>query len=208
MAKMCRMTSTANTIAMVPLGDLAFISAGHPLRDAVDKLPSGAVTIVQIRDVDADSGVDWVGAAHICPPGKRSPDYLEPGDVIFTTRGVRNLAVAIENVPGPSICAPNLFVLRIKKSGMLLPEYLAWYMNQRPAQAYFQRSATGTNILNIRREVVEQIQIPLPSMARQHAIAGFERAARAERQVLRNLIKNRDQQMEALALALAGCQEA
>ena len=71
-----------------------------------------------------------------------------------------------------------------------------------------QRSATGTNILNIRREVVENLPVPVPSLAQQKAIVGFADLARIERETLRGLIINRDQQLEALALGLAGSEEA
>jgi restriction endonuclease S subunit len=160
-----------------------------------------------MRDVNPE-GIDWLGAMRVDPPGKRKPDYLMPGDVIFTSRGTRNLAVAVADIPCPAIGAPNLFVIRLGQASVCLPNYLAWFMNQRPAQDYFQRSATGTNILNIRREVVEQLAVPVPSLRRQKAIAEFDATARLEREVLRGLIKNRDQQMEALALGLAGCGEA
>jgi hypothetical protein len=202
-AILCRMDSTAQIF----LRDLASISAGHPVRGAIDGLASGDVVLLQMRDVNAE-GIDWIGAVRVDPPGKRKPDYLMPGDVILTSRGTRNLAVIIADIPGPAICAPNLFVIRLGRPYTCMPEYLSWFMNQRPAQDYFQRSATGTNILNIRREVVEQLAVPVPSLADQKAIIELDAAARLEREVLRGLIRNRDQQMEALALGLAGCGEA
>lgn len=190
------------------LQDLAIITAGHPLRGAVDDLPAGTVVLLQMRDVDDERGINWREAVRVDPPGKRAPNFLEPGDVLFTSRGTRNHAVAVMETPSPTICAPNLFVVRLRKPGTCLPAYLAWYINQRPAQSYFQRSATGTNILNIRREVFEQLMIPVPSMAQQKAIVGFADLARVERETLRGLITNRDQQLEALALGLAGSGEA
>lgn len=196
-----------DSTAQILLRDLASISAGHPVRGAIDGLASGDVALLQMRDVEAE-GIDWIGAARIDPPGKRKPNYLINGDVIFTSRGTRNLAVAIADIPCPAICAPNLFVIRLGQANACLPEYLAWFMNQRPAQDYFQRSATGTNILNIRREVVEHLAVPVPSLLRQKAIIDLDAAARLEREVLRGLIRNRDQQMEALALGLAGGGEA
>lgn len=201
---MCSMNATAKTL----LCDLAAVSAGHPVRGAVHDLAIGSVIMLQMRDVDEQEGIAWEDAVRIEPPGKRTPNFLEPGDVLFTSRGAKNLAVAVRETPGSAICAPNLFIVRLYEQSACLPAYLAWYMNQRPAQLYFQRSATGTNILNIRREVVEQLLIPVPSLAEQHAIVGFADAARTERNLLRGLIRNRDQQLEALALGLAGSEGA
>lgn len=196
------------TAKLSQLRELAAISAGHPVRGAIDELPDGAALLLQMRDIDDERGIVWESAVRIDPPGKRKPNFLEPGDVLFTSRGTKNVAVVLQDAPGPVICAPNLFIIRMKKPNTCLPSYLAWYMNQRPAQSYFQRSATGTNILNIRREVVEQLMIPVPSSSEQEAIVGFTDLARIEREALRGLIKNRDQQLEALAISLAGSEGA
>ena len=163
--------------------------------------------MLQMRDIDVERGIVWSSAAKIDPPGKRSPDYLQSGDVIFTSRGARNIAVAAIAVDRKAICGPNLFIIRIRDRRQCDPRYLAWYINQRPCQTYLQREATGTNILNIRREVVENIAIPVPSLARQESIIDFDRSARLEQKLLRDLIVNREQQMEALAVGLAQGEE-
>lgn len=194
--------------AEILLRDLAQMSAGHPVRGAIDRLPVGNVAILQMRDIDSEASINWAQTLRVTPPGKRKPDYLMPGDVIFTSRGARNHAVAVMDVPGLAICAPNLFVIRLAKKGVCLPEYLAWFINQRPAQDYFLRSATGTNILNIRREAIEQLKVFVPSLPQQEIIIKFDAAARLERELLQELVKNRNAQMEALALSLAGCAEA
>lgn len=164
--------------------------------------------MLQMRDVDMEAGIQWDTAVRIQPPGKRSPDYLANGDVIFTSRGARNLSLPITSPPVPAICAPNFFVIRVREPSTCLPKYLAWFMNQSPVQNYLQREATGSSILNIRREVVERIAIPVPSSSQQSAIVKMDDDSRRERKILRDLIHNRNQQMEALAFGLAGCMEA
>lgn len=195
------------TAKIISLKDMASIAAGHPVRGSVEDLPEGGVAMLQMRDIDVDRGIVWTSAASIDPPGKRSPDYLQSGDVIFTSRGARNVAVAAIAVDREAICGPNLFLIRIRDRGQCDPRYLAWYINQRPCQIYLQREATGTNILNIRREVVENIAIPVPSLARQESIIDFDRSAKLEQKLLRDLIVNREQQMEALAVGLAQGEE-
>jgi restriction endonuclease S subunit len=199
------MTSTAKFIT---LRDLATTSAGHPIRGSVEDLATGSVALIQMRDITNEPTISWDSAIGIEVPGKRNPDYLRVRDIVFTSRGSKNLAVVIGLVPRQAICAPNLFVIRVRNVENCMPEYLAWFMNQRPAQSYFQRAATGTNILNIRREVVDQLVVPLPSISQQSAIVALDAAVRREREMLRELITNREQQMEALALGLAGCMEA
>jgi hypothetical protein len=183
------------------LSEVAEISAGHPIRSAVDELPEGDMGVVQMRNVDPESGVDWGGVRRVELPPARRVEPLEPGDVIFTTRGTRNYAAALDGTPFPAVCSPHFFVIRIH-SAAIDPSFLAWQINQAPAQEYFQREATGSYILNIRREVIERLEIALPPLGRQAVIVALAEAAKRERQLLSALIDNRQQQMSALAAAL------
>lgn len=185
------------------LFDVAAISAGYPLRGAVDELEHGKVAIVQMRNVDADSGVSWGEVQRVALPSKRPPAFLAAGDIIFTTRGARNFALALDSVAGEAVCAPHFFVIRVIDAHRIEPKFLAWQINQRAAQEYFQREATGSHILNIRREVIEALPVAIPPVETQHLIVAFADAARAERTALTRLIDNRNQQLEAIALGLS-----
>ena len=184
------------------LGDVAVIAAGYPLRGAVDELASGDVAIVQMRNVDADGGVNWHEVQRIALPSKRPPAFLAVGDIIFTTRGTRNFALALDTVEGEAVCSPHFFVIRVLDANRTAPAFLAWQINQRTAQEYFQREATGSHILNIRREVIENLPLSIPPLATQRAIVALADAARAERATLTKLIENRNHQIEAIALGL------
>ena len=184
------------------LGYVAAISAGYPLRGSVDELTSGDVAIVQMRNVDAAIGINWSDIQRIALPSKRPPAFLAGGDIIFTTRGTRNFALALDAVEGQAVCSPHFFVIRVSDANRITPAFLAWQINQRAAQEYFQREATGSHILNIRREVVEKLPVAIPPLATQLAIIELVDTADAERAALTKLIENRNQQIEAIALGL------
>ncbi len=192
---------TANSCQ--PLGAVASIAAGYPLRAAVDDLECGRVAIIQMRNVDPESGVDWNAVQRILLPSKRPPVLLAAGDILFTTRGTRNFALALDGVEGDAVCSPHFFVIRVRDADQVEPQFLAWQINQRPAQEYLQREATGSHILNIRREVIEGLQIAVPPLGTQRMIVALANAARAERAALTRLIDTRSQQLEAIALGLA-----
>lgn len=185
------------------LGRVATIAAGYPLRGAVDELPPGDVAIVQMRNVDAGRGINWSEVQRIALPSKRSPTLLAAGDIIFTTRGTRNFALALDTVEGEAVCSPHFFVIRAFNPSRIVSAFLAWQINQRPAQEYFQREATGSHILNIRREVIEALPIAIPPLQTQYNIVALANAAKSEQAALTKLIENRNQQLEAIALGLA-----
>lgn len=183
------------------LAGVAEIAAGHPLRSGVDEFPAGDTGVIQMRNVDPETGVDWASVSRVELPPARRIEFLNPGDVIFSTRGARTYAVALGAAPFPAVCSPHFFVLRIR--GLAVePRFLAWQINQAPAQEYLQREATGSHILNIRREVIERLEIVIPSLARQAAIVAFAEEATREKRLLSALIENRQQQMNALAAGL------
>jgi len=162
------------------LNELAIISAGHPIRDAVRDVPGGDVAVVQIRNVRVDTGVDWASVARTNLSGRREPDWLKPGDVLFSARGQRNVAVCLDAPPIKAVCSPHFFLIRITDSKSVLPEFLAWQMNLPSAQQYFAQSATGSYIKSIRRQVLESLSLLIPSLDRR-------------------LIVNRQQELERIA---------
>jgi restriction endonuclease S subunit len=194
--------TSATAIFHSPLSDLATIAAGYPLRGAVDALPEGDVAVIQMGDVSAEGGIDWYNVSRVTLPRSRDESYLRKGDVIFTTRGARNFALAIDDIQGQAVCSPHFFVIRIMPQWNLLPEFLAWQINQRPVQEYFQREATGSFILNIRRDVMEATPIAFPDLAKQHSIVALADTALAESAALNRLIKNRHDELEAIAMDL------
>lgn len=184
------------------LGDVTAIAAGYPLRGAADRLESGDVAIIQMRNVDVESGINWPEVQRVTLPSKRPPTFLEAGDIIFTTRGTRNFALALHDIDGPAVCSPHFFVIRVLDANLITPTFLAWQINQRPAQQYFAREATGSHILNIRREVIENLPLAIPPIEQQQIIIALAEAVHSERTALSKLIENRNDQMEAIAFGL------
>ena len=183
------------------LGGLATVSAGYPFRGKVDNLPPGEVGVIQMRNVDPDSGIDWSQLSRIELPRASTKAMLRPGDVILSTRGGRFYPYYIGEFEGGAVCSPHFFILRVKTQA-ILPQFLAWQMKQKPAQDYFLAGATGSYILNIKRDVVENLPIALPPMSQQHHIADLDEAMRNERAILTQLIDNRAAEMSAIAQQL------
>lgn len=184
------------------LNALATISAGHPIRDAVRHMPGGETAVVQIKNVDVETGVDWPTVARTNLTGRREPDWLRTGDVIFSARGERNVAVCVEAPPPMAVCAPHFFLIRVKDVKAVLPEFVAWQMNQPHAQQYFAQSATGSYIKSIRRQVLEGLELFVPNLERQQLLVRLAKAVLHEKRILEKLIENRRQEIDLLAAGL------
>ena len=180
------------------------MQAGFPFRGSINEVPGGAVLAVQMKDVDPALGVTWPTVLRTRLPGRKEPDWLRPGDLLFVSRGSRFHAVCLDTPPAPAVCSPHFFHLRIKPKANLLPAFAAWQINQTPFQRLLVQAAEGSNQLSIRRPVLESLAFHVPGLADQQRIVALAACAQQERQVLQGLIRNREQQLQTLAERLAG----
>ena len=187
-----------------PLGDLAEFRVGYPFRGAIEPVVDGPVAVVQMKDVSSTGAMVWDAVVRTELTGRREPDWLISGDVLFVARGNHYYAAALQAVPKGSVCGPHLYHLRLGRDGTVLPEFLAWQINQPPIQRLLRQAAEGSNQLSIRRAELEALAISVPSLADQKHIVQLADTATRERALLDKLILNRERQMNALAFALAG----
>lgn len=185
------------------LGAEIRIRAGYAFRGAIEEVRDGPVHAVQMKDLNPVHGVDWRGVIRTQLGGRSEPDWLAPDDLLFVARGTRFYAGCVGEIPGPAVCGPHLFHLRVRPGRALLPAFLAWQINQAPFQRALQRAAEGSSQLSVRRPVLESLPIGLPPLADQERIVALAHLAQRERQLQEQLARNRERQFEAIAEALA-----
>ncbi|WP_299977085.1 restriction endonuclease subunit S [uncultured Pseudoteredinibacter sp.] len=184
------------------LSDIAIVKAGHPFRGTIPKHTEGNAHVVQIRDIDNDGFILWDQLIQTMITGRKCPDWLKTGDVLFAARGQRNIAACIDKVDTPTICAAHYFLIQVQQPSTILPQFLAWQLNQEKAKRYFAQSAEGSSQVSIRRTVLESTPLFIPTIQEQQAIVALDRKAKQEKRVLNALINNRAQQMQAIAREL------
>ena len=187
----------------ISLGYAVRVRSGYPFRGSIDESANGNALAVQMKDVDSDVGVNWAGVIRTSLAGRKPPDWLKAGDVLFVSKGARFYAVCIDEAPTPAVCSPHFFHLQVAPHVPLLPAFLAWQINQPPFQRQLQQAAEGSSQLSIRRPVLESLTLCVPSLADQQRIVALADLARQERNTLHQLIHNREQQLQALAESLA-----
>lgn len=183
------------------LSSIAEIRAGHPFRGSVPEDVTGRVSVVQIKDIDWTGSINWEGLMKARLEGKKEPDWIRNGDILFVARGAKIVAAYVDNVPGFCVCSQYFYVLRIT-SEKILPEFVAWQINQHPAQTYLVKSAEGTAQVSIRRSMLEDLSIFIPPLEQQHTIVALARSAQRERELLESLILNREQELRIVAKKL------
>ena len=177
---------------LTSLASVCEILPGYPFRGKVPEAEGSDIRVVQIKDVSVELGIRWDGCQTTTLTGKKDPGWLRPGDVLFVAKGNRNFAVSvdhsIEQAAIQAVAAPVFYLLRCH--AQLLPEYLAWWLNQEPSQRYFEQNAEGSQVKSIRRSVLAETPLALPALRQQAALAALQQNLRQQQQTLQQLISN------------------
>lgn len=183
----------------IVLGDVALVQAGYPFRTTVEEVRNGDVLAIQMKDVGPECGVDWAGAIQTRLVGRKQPDWIQDGDILFAAKGARFYAVCAGAPPSHAVCVPAFFHLRVHAAAQVDPQFLAWQINQAPCQRQLLQAAEGSSQLSIRRPVLEQLALSIPAVEEQRRIVALAELAQRERRTLQRLISNREQQLQAIA---------
>lgn len=174
------------------LSELSDIHSGYTARGKLDPVPEGGVPALQLRDVGTTgdmSGPDFQ-RYHLNNLSDRY--FVRGGEVVFRSRGEPNAAAAIPDpLPEPVVVIVPLVIVRPDRS-RILPEYLAWVINQPDAQRQLGAEAQGTNLRMIPKTVLENLEIAVPDLTTQRSIVELNALARQEGQLLRQLATRRE----------------
>jgi restriction endonuclease S subunit len=184
------------------LSKYAGIASGHPFRGSIPEKTGSGIRVVQLKDASAQGGIDWSTTFETESESKREPEWLQAGDILFAARGSRNYAVIVGEHAGKALAAPHFFVIKIK-SDQILPEFMMWQLNQTPCRNYFQKESEGSLTKSIRRSVLENTPVTVPSLSKQKQIMQIVKVLEQERCLCQQLIRNGADLMTGIATRLA-----
>lgn len=180
------------------LSNIADVRTGFPLRKAAENDRNGDAVLVQMKDVDPLTGVNFARAYRINTEGHRHPDWLQEDDILFVGRGSRFFAVNIKTVKEKSVASPHFYVLRSKESQRVLPEFLAWYLNSQTAQKYYATNQEGSALPYISRRTLDALPLQLPDIETQKKIVSTYQCWRKQKLLMEEMIETKDAYINAL----------
>ncbi|HAU3758454.1 TPA: restriction endonuclease subunit S [Legionella pneumophila] len=191
-------TKDANILDLIKIST---IKAGYSFRQKIPELKNSGIYFVQMKDINETYSITWNTVTEITLPNRQSLLSLQSGDILFAARGLRNYAALVDDELKDryAIAAPQFFVIRLNFPDVL-PEYLAWFLNQTIAQRHFLKNAEGSNSKtpSIRRQVLEATPIILPSLKQQKNIIGISKIITKEKQLATKMIANGELLMQTL----------
>lgn len=172
------------------LNNIAAVRSGYPFRGKLPLSPTG-VRVIQMKDFNI-SGVSLNSLKHVAIKKVKPELLLRNGDVLFLCRGANNQALCINGIQEKTVCTTQFFILRTKNKEVL-PEFLAWLLNQKHAQAYLNSRTAGAmaTVRNITRGVLEKTPLTIPTLDMQKKILEVTALRDKEEEIYSKLIETR-----------------
>lgn len=174
---------------MKTLAELCSIQTGFTSRGRLEPIAHGGVLALQLRDILPNGHISKQSLIRVQIEDASERYLARPGDVLFRSRGERSTAAVIEDsIPEPVLAILPLIILR-PNSSLLSGAYLAWAINQEPAQRHFKEAAQGTSLRMVPRRAIESLKIAVPSFEIQRRILQVDALAERERELAEQLTK-------------------
>lgn len=187
--------------SILPLTDVCTIQAGLSVRGKLETGADGDAPVILLRDTGEGRVIpDKLDRASL---GDVDARYrVTQGDILFRTRFEPNIAIHLADFPGDAVVIAPLLAIRVTATD-IDPAYLAWYINQPPAQAHIARGARGTNLRMIPRKILDELAIALPDIETQRRIVAIAGLSERESELLNSIARKRQELMRRELLALA-----
>jgi restriction endonuclease S subunit len=174
----------------VLLCEVSILSVGYPFRNTCVPGESGVLACF-LRDVDDSGELKLQNLKRVEDVSPNDSHFAVKGDVVFRSRGTPFMAAVVPAVSEDLLVVAPMIRVRLNRE-MVLPEYLAWYMNSAYGAAYFKEFATGSGIPLVSKGVLEQMPVKLPSLKAQQAIADLVKLGRKEQEILTQIVKQKN----------------
>jgi len=197
------------------VSELATVQLGYQHREKIEPASVGTHRVMQVKDVVTEGRFSeffenslgiWTGSLYmVTPKGPAWKYHIEAGDVLFVAKGNRNFGIAVDPRwirPYPEswenvLASSHFYILRpsIKR---VIPEYLAWCLNQPSTQRLLQSMATGSHMKMIPKTTFEDIVLDIPSLEMQHKIIDLHSLAERERRLVNSISEKRSLIIQAV----------
>jgi len=191
---------------IVQLREIANVRMGVTMRgrDATRPVPDGSGYMIRISDLSDDGQLVTEDLLQFEPGDEiRSDHFLRTGDILVPNRGTRTTAYVFD-LPLANVLVGGQFYIVTPDLVKVRAAYLAWFLRTDAAAAHFATRRKGTLVQTVQRKDVLELELPLPSLAKQDSIIALDALAIRERQISNELAQKKAAYMQRLMLRAAG----
>lgn len=183
------------------LSQIAEIRSGHLFKEGIKPDKEGAVSVIQLKDVSDRGILNTQELQRVNLDKTGSENFISVGDVLLKAKTNRPVSAVIKEPLSNTIATAHYFIITLKKPD-ILPGYLSWYLNQRPAQVYFNRNAGGTRIQVINKQLLGELEVILPDVRTQEEIEKIHELHLREQSIMETLKEKKRDLVSAQLLSM------
>lgn len=183
----------------VSLKELAEIQVGYQSRAGIKDNPSGTHRLIQGKDFVSPKNLKTSGFIRFNPERRPALYTVRKGDVLFLARGREHFACLIEDELEKTLVSSSFYIIRVKDKNFSA-SYLAWWLNQFPAQSYFKSRAGGGMFSFVSKTVLSETIVEIPGVSTQQRIIDINRLREKEEMLTERLLQRRKQLVDAVCL--------
>lgn len=161
---------------MTKLYEITEISSGVYLQAS----PTGTIACLQVKDLLDDSPE---ATEYKVEYSKKLDRYLlRQGDILFASKGYTYLCKVFDS-DITAVASTTLYSIRLQTEN-ISPEYLCWYLNHPQIVSKIKSEQVGTGTPLIRKQIIENIEIPIPDKATQKQIVELAKLQKREEELI------------------------
>ncbi len=181
------------------LKTVASIQAGYQAKASIKENVKGTHYLIQTKDFDCLHCLMPDNLTAFFPERKPEIYSVCKGDILFQARGIAHFAGYIEADLKNTLASGSFYILRVK-GNEIIPQYLAWWLNQSKAQAWLRAQARGTGISFVSKHTLSRLQVMIPPVSIQKKIVLSVALASREQFLLERLAQTRSRLVKAACL--------
>lgn len=172
-----------NSSPRIHLEDCAEVLPGFSVRGRIAHDPAGTHQLLLTRHLQEGMPYKYSANDELrISPGRDAGEYeVRAGDVLFMSRGTLNRAWLLDRIPDHALAPVSFYVIRPRES--IDGAYLAWYLNQPPAQAAIDGIRTGAGTPLVQRSAFQHLEVSLPPLKVQREVATLGELLAREREI-------------------------
>jgi hypothetical protein len=183
--------------------DIASINVGLTYRGSLKQSAEGSVAVVQMKDIGAKPLETPQALARIHAQEVAARYLLEPGDIVFRSRGNDNsCALVMPSLGLATVIAPMMFI-RIRDKSQVLPAYLHWWLNRPAIRNLIDGYAQGGTIRMIPAGSLADLPVDIPSLQTQSAVVNLWSLAQQESKLMQEIAQKHTSWLDANLAQLA-----
>jgi restriction endonuclease S subunit len=132
--------------------------------------PVGEVLYLMGRHFNSDKRIDPAIQPELQLNDKTKKHLLRTGDILVASKGFDLFSVVFHPLKYPAVASSMFIILKLNDPQIILPEYLAWYLNHPKTQKILSGNSRGTALQSITKDIIGNLEIHVPSVQKQRAL--------------------------------------